>query len=95
MTDPDAAPPDQRPNLPAAKLGWLATEEGTAPSSLAHVARAPSVDTCCSYLNFHADKASTQAWATAHPDILGTILDQSSALALGQATFGPILTAPT
>jgi hypothetical protein len=30
----------------------------------------------------------------AHPQIQGTILDQSSALALGQPTFGPILTAP-
>ena len=54
----------------------------------------PSVDTCCSYLNFHADRASAEAWAAAHPRIRGTILDRSSALALGQATFGPILTAP-
>jgi hypothetical protein len=54
----------------------------------------PSVDTCCSYLNFHTDRASAVAWAAAHPHIEGTILDQSSAWALGQATFGPILTAP-
>src|SRR5262245_2144441 len=54
----------------------------------------PSVDTCCSYLNFHTDRASAAAWAAGHPDIQGTILDQTSALALGRATFGPILTAP-
>jgi Alkylmercury lyase len=54
----------------------------------------PSVDTCCSYLNFHTDRASAAAWAAAHPHIQGAILHQSAALALGQATFGPILTAP-
>jgi Alkylmercury lyase len=56
--------------------------------------RGPSVDTCCSYLNFHTDRTTAAAWAAAHTQIQGTILDQSSALALGQATFGPILTAP-
>jgi hypothetical protein len=53
----------------------------------------PAVDMCCSYLNFRTDRASAQAWAATHPHIHGSILDQSSALALGEATFGPILSA--
>jgi Alkylmercury lyase len=54
----------------------------------------PAVDRCCSYLNFHTDQASAEAWAGDHPDIEGTIPDRSSALALGHAIFAPILTVP-
>jgi Alkylmercury lyase len=82
MTNPKAAFPARPAWSAGGRLGRTAPVDRTA------------VDMCCSYLNFHADRASAEAWAAAHPRIRGTILDRSSALALGQATFGHILTAP-
>ena len=102
MTDPNAAFRAWPARSADHRFDRMAPVERTAhwyPSSAVVFAGArgeggPSVDICCSYLNFHTDRASAAAWAAAHPHIEGTILDQSSALALGQATFGPILTAP-
>lgn len=54
----------------------------------------PAADMCCSYLNFHADHASATAWAAEHPHVTGRILTQAEAVTAGEATFGPVLTAP-
>ncbi|WP_405136301.1 organomercurial lyase [Nocardia sp. NBC_01388] len=51
----------------------------------------PSVDTCCNYLNFFPDRASSQAWADAHPTISGSTVDLPAAHQLGNAIFGNLL----
>ena len=54
----------------------------------------PAADMCCSYLSFHADHAGATAWAAEHPHVTGRILTQAEAVTAGEATFGPVLTAP-
>jgi hypothetical protein len=34
------------------------------------------------------------AWAAEHPHVTGRILTQAEAVTAGEATFGPVLTAP-
>jgi len=51
----------------------------------------PSVDSCCDYLNFFADRAAAEAWATSHPHVPGQILDQAGAEQLGARLFQPLL----
>jgi hypothetical protein len=46
---------------------------------------------CCSYLNFFVDPASAGQWASQHPEVTGSILDQAQAETLGAETFGPLL----
>jgi hypothetical protein len=51
----------------------------------------PSADCCCDYLNFFTDHASAQAWAAAHPDVPGQILDQVEAVGLATRLPQPLL----
>lgn len=53
-----------------------------------------AADMCCAYLNFHTSYASAAAWAAEHPQVTARILAQDEAVTAGEATFGPILTAP-
>jgi hypothetical protein len=52
----------------------------------------PSVDTCCSTINFFATADSAQAWLNDNPAPMAKILNQHDALALGQRIFQPLLT---
>jgi hypothetical protein len=51
----------------------------------------PSAECCCDYLNFFADQAAARAWAVAHPNIRGQILDPAEAVDLGTRLFQPLL----
>ena len=51
----------------------------------------PSASVCCGHVNFFATRASASAWAAAHPEITGGILDQARALHVGIGIFGPLL----
>jgi Alkylmercury lyase len=51
----------------------------------------PSEQVSCGYLNFFASTASARQWASQHPDITGSVLDQARAEALGADTFGSLL----
>jgi hypothetical protein len=53
-----------------------------------------SVDTCCSTINFFANRATAQAWIDANPGLSATVFTQDSALALGREIFGPLLQEP-
>jgi hypothetical protein len=53
--------------------------------------RGPSVDTCCSTINFFTDAGSAQAWLSEHPRLNVEVLDQYPAVALGRNIFGPLL----
>ena len=53
---------------------------------------APSAAVCCDYMNFFTTRAAATAWATAHPDVTGGILNQARALQLGIDIFGQLLT---
>ncbi|MEV7267780.1 alkylmercury lyase family protein [Micromonospora aurantiaca] len=52
----------------------------------------PSVDTCCSTINFFTNTSNAQAWITAHPGLAATVLDQDQAITLGRDIFEPLLT---
>lgn len=45
---------------------------------------------CCGYINFFATRAAA-AWAGAHPEIIGGILDQGRAVQVGIGIFGQLL----
>lgn len=51
----------------------------------------PSADCCCDYLNFFTDRSAAEAWIRSHPAILGQVLDQAEAEALGTQIFQPLL----
>ena len=51
----------------------------------------PSAAICCGYMNFFTSHATATAWADAHPEIIGGILSQGRALAVGQQIFGQLL----
>lgn len=48
-------------------------------------------EVCCGHVNFFTGADTAQAWATAHPQVTGRVLDQDRALELGVSNFGPIL----
>jgi hypothetical protein len=52
----------------------------------------PSVDTCCSTINFFATPDNAQAWLDANPAPMAKILNQHDALTLGRSIFQPLLT---
>ena len=58
----------------------------------AQAGEGPSADTCCGYLNAFPDRDTGQAWAAAHPDIPGDLVDTSQAEQLGRHIFGKLLT---
>lgn len=51
----------------------------------------PSVDCCCDYLNFFADRSAATAWARVHPHVPGQVLDQNRAEGLAVRLFGHLL----
>ena len=53
----------------------------------------PSVDRCCSYINFFTSAQAAREWAARHPDISGTTLGQAQALRHGIAEFGALMRA--
>jgi len=50
-----------------------------------------AADVSCGYVNFFTTSTSAAAWASAHPEVTGEILDQAAALRLGTAIFGHLL----
>jgi hypothetical protein len=57
--------------------------------------RGPSEQASCGYLNFFASPASAGQWASQHPEVTGSVLDQARAEALGADTFGSLLDSGT
>jgi hypothetical protein len=55
---------------------------------------APSAQRTCGYINFFTTNAAALAWAGDHPELSGTLLDQTQALATAIAEFGPLLRDP-
>jgi hypothetical protein len=53
----------------------------------------PAAAVCCDVLNFFTDAASAHKWAKAHPDIVGEVVEQAQAVALGVGIFGGLLEA--
>ena len=51
----------------------------------------PSEQVSCGYLNFFASPTAARQWASEHPDITGSVLDQASAEALGAQICGSLL----
>jgi hypothetical protein len=52
----------------------------------------PIAQTLCPMVNFFASPASAEAYAVAHPEVRGNILDQAAAVRSGQRSFGAMLT---
>ncbi|MFF1691253.1 MULTISPECIES: organomercurial lyase [unclassified Streptomyces] len=51
----------------------------------------PAASVCCDVLNFFNDAHSARRWAGANPDVIGDVVGQDQALALGVGIFGPLL----
>jgi hypothetical protein len=52
----------------------------------------PSVDTCCTTINFFASSGTAHAWTAAHPAGIVIVLSQDQAIALGRHIFEILLT---
>jgi hypothetical protein len=52
----------------------------------------PVSQTLCPTINFFVSPASAEAYAAAHPEVTGTVLDQADAVRSGQRSFGEMLT---
>jgi alkylmercury lyase-like protein len=50
-----------------------------------------SADRTCGHINFFTSPAAARAWAAAHPEVTGALLDQEHALATAIAEFGALL----
>lgn len=50
-----------------------------------------AADVCCEYISFFTSRASAAAWAHAHPEVTGQVLEQARALRAGTQVFGPLL----
>jgi hypothetical protein len=50
-----------------------------------------AADLCCGYTSFFTSRASATAWAHAHREVTGQVLDQASARQSGTQIFGPVL----
>lgn len=51
----------------------------------------PTVDRCCTVMNFFASAASADKWLAQHPHVSGTVLTRDGALRLGAEIFGHLL----
>lgn len=51
----------------------------------------PSVDRICGHINFFTTPDAAHTWATRHPHLTGTLLDQHQALTNGIAEFGTMM----
>lgn len=52
----------------------------------------PAAEVCCDAVNFFTDNASANKWVRQHPDVTGTVVDQTQAERLGSEIFDPLLT---
>ena len=50
-----------------------------------------AAEVCCGYMNFFVSHPSAAAWAATHPEVTGSVLDQTAALREGRGTFGSLL----
>jgi hypothetical protein len=53
----------------------------------------PAAAVCCGYVRFFGTRAAAEAFAAAHPEAVGDVLEQRAAQRLGEQIFGPLLTA--
>jgi hypothetical protein len=51
----------------------------------------PAAAVCCGYLRFFTGRAGAEAFAAAHPEVAGEVLDQAGAERLGAQIFGQLL----
>jgi hypothetical protein len=69
------------------------------PGAVLYVGRAdcggPAEHVTCGYLNFFVTHAAAGQWASQHPEVTGSVLDQASAEKLGVQTFGALLDGST
>ena len=71
--------------------GQQETACGTCPPGAGAAGPPAAADTCCGTINFFTANASAAAWARAHPEITGKVLDQREAWQAGVSIFGPPL----
>ena len=79
------------PSTAVVLYGQQETACGTCPPEAGAVVPPAAADTCCGTISFFTAKASAAAWARAHPEITGKVLDQREAWQAGVSTFGPLL----
>ncbi|HKA69666.1 MAG TPA: alkylmercury lyase family protein [Actinomycetes bacterium] len=51
----------------------------------------PTVDRCCTVMNFFATASSAHRWLAEHPQVSGTVLTKDQAVRLGTDIFGQLL----
>jgi len=51
----------------------------------------PTVDRCCTVMNFFASASSAHKWLVEHPQVSGAVLTKDQALRLGTDIFGHLL----
>ena len=51
----------------------------------------PTVDRCCTVMNFFASADSAHSWLAEHPQVSGAVLTEDEALRLGTEIFGRLL----
>jgi hypothetical protein len=97
MLDTDAvittAAPDSGPPVTVTVTGGRAVwEPSTAVVFVgAQAGTGPSAEVCCDYLNAFPDRAAAQAWASAHHEVPGSIVDGDEAAQLGARIFCGLL----
>jgi Alkylmercury lyase len=81
------------PSTAVVFYGQQETACGTCPPEAGAVAPPVAADTCCGTISFFTASASAAAWARAHPEITGKVLDQREAWQAGVSIFGSLLRA--
>lgn len=71
--------------------GQQETARGTCPLEAGAVVPSIAADVCCGTINFFTAEAAAIAWAQAHPEITGKVLNQREAWQTGVSIFGPLL----
>jgi hypothetical protein len=71
--------------------GQQETAGGTCPPGAGTAGPPAAADTCCRAVTFFTAKTSAAAWARAHPEITGKVLNQREAWQAGVSIFGPLL----
>lgn len=86
--DPHGGEPIAVTVTAAGQASWA---PGTAVVFAGQQADGAAAEVCCGHVNFFASAEAAEAWAAAHPQVTGRVLDQDRALELGAAIFGPLL----